>query len=311
MPIVSCAWVWSMLAWPSLLRPCALLPASSSVREAVESWHFRCSSGGRKAGEGELFGGWSIWYFGTCCFCRGAGLGWVSSCPSPGLTPHHLFRCETDRHHRWTIAGPTILQGPDDHGLWWGWTHLRSSHGPGCPFYDFPPVPLIPRFLDQVQEERLSATLVAPECTCVLWFPCLQWRVIGQRLRVWPLNGGLSQDVVCTIQSTRATYQSILHSQMAFQHWCVEKSLGPTVCALPHVLSFLQLFVDWDLPFSTVKTYTAAISSCHKGFGDRQCSVTLWWNASWETGHGPVSRSLAPQWDLAQLKFLSVQIALL
>ena len=81
--------------------------------------------------------------------------------------------------------------------------------------YAFPPVPLIPRFLDRVQEERLSVILIAPERTGASWFPCLQrtlsgrpweipWRgdalsqvegainshpVIGQHLWAWPLNG--------------------------------------------------------------------------------------------------------------------------
>ncbi|KAK5905122.1 hypothetical protein CesoFtcFv8_006620 [Champsocephalus esox] len=81
--------------------------------------------------------------------------------------------------------------------------------------YAFPPVPLIPRFLDRVQEERLVAVLIAPERTGASWFPCMQrmlsgrpweipWRrdalsqvegaisghpVLGQRLWTWPLNG--------------------------------------------------------------------------------------------------------------------------
>ncbi|KAK5881766.1 hypothetical protein CesoFtcFv8_022528 [Champsocephalus esox] len=81
--------------------------------------------------------------------------------------------------------------------------------------YAFPPVPLIPRFLDRVQEERLVAVLIAPERTGASWFPCMQrmlsgrpweipWRrdalsqvegaisghpVLGQRLWAWPLNG--------------------------------------------------------------------------------------------------------------------------
>ncbi|XP_033980402.1 uncharacterized protein LOC117477766 [Trematomus bernacchii] len=83
--------------------------------------------------------------------------------------------------------------------------------------YAFPPVPLIPRFLDRVQEERLTAILIAPERTGASWFPCLQrmlsgrpweipWRrdalsqvegaisghpVLGQRLWAWPLNGNI------------------------------------------------------------------------------------------------------------------------
>ncbi|MED6291273.1 hypothetical protein CHARACLAT_021841 [Characodon lateralis] len=73
--------------------------------------------------------------------------------------------------------------------------------------YAFPPVPLIPRVLDQVREEQLSVILVAPERKSAPWFPSLQqlpWREdallqaggairsvpeLGQRLWVWSLNG--------------------------------------------------------------------------------------------------------------------------
>ena len=93
-------------------------------------------------------------------------------------------------------------------------------------------------------------------------------------------------------------YQSVLHSQMD------SFSVDPTACPLPHVLSFLQL-VDWlvdrNLAFSTVKTYAAAISSCHEGFGDRSVFshplMKRFLRGVWR--HRPVSRSLAPQWDLA------------
>lgn len=38
----------------------------------------------------------------------------LPSCPSPELTPHHLLRCETDWHQRWTMADPALLQGSND-----------------------------------------------------------------------------------------------------------------------------------------------------------------------------------------------------
>ncbi|KAK5883045.1 hypothetical protein CesoFtcFv8_019415 [Champsocephalus esox] len=80
---------------------------------------------------------------------------------------------------------------------------------------------------------------------------------------------GLSQDVVRTIQgarvaSTRASYTA---KWAAFQRWCVERSLDHITCPLPHVLSFLQLLLDRNLTFSTIKVNAAAISSCHVGFG--------------------------------------------
>ena len=86
---------------------------------------------------------------------------------------------------------------------------------PKALLYAFPPVPLIPRLLARIQEERLSVILVAPERTSASWFPTmiqllcgkpwrLPWRrdalsqldgailhfpVIGQQLWAWPLNG--------------------------------------------------------------------------------------------------------------------------
>ncbi|XP_053289751.1 LOW QUALITY PROTEIN: uncharacterized protein LOC128450365 [Pleuronectes platessa] len=94
---------------------------------------------------------------------------------------------------------------------------LAHRPWPRTLLYAFPPGPLIPRFLDRVREERLSAILVAPERTGASWFPCLQrlisglpwelpWRgdalsqtggairnypMIGQRLWAWPLNGNI------------------------------------------------------------------------------------------------------------------------
>jgi len=40
-------------------------------------------------------------------------------------------------------------------------------------------------------------------------------------------------------------------------------------CTLGYILSYLQLLVDRGLAYSTIKVYTAAISSCQEGFGGR------------------------------------------
>ena len=143
---------------------------------------------------------------------------------------------------------------------------------------------------------------------------------------------GLSQDVVRTIQGARAasTRASYTAKWAAFQRWCLEKNLDPTTCPLTYVLSFLQTLVDRNLAFSTVKTYAAAVSSCHEGFGDRSVFshplLKRFLRGVRRTR--PVSRSLAPQWDLAlvlrtlikapfepldqvPLKFLSIKAALL
>ncbi|KAK5900921.1 hypothetical protein CgunFtcFv8_025841 [Champsocephalus gunnari] len=134
--------------------------------------------------------------------------------------------------------------------------------------YAFPPVPLIPRFLDRVQEERLSVILIAPERTGASWFPCLQRTLSGRPWEIpWrggrSLTGGgsdlqspsdrpalmgmaperehleswgLSQDVVRTIQGTRAasTRASYTAKSAAFQRWCVGRSLDPMEFGVQH-----------------------------------------------------------------------------
>lgn len=45
--------------------------------------------------------------------------------------------------------------------------------------------------------------------------------------------------------------------------------MEPISFPLGCVLSFLQQLMDINLVFSTIKTYDAAISSCHEGFGER------------------------------------------
>ena len=59
--------------------------------------------------------------------------------------------------------------------------------------YAFPPVPLIPRFLDRVQEEQLSAILIALERTGASWFPCLQRLISGRQWELPRRGDALSQ----------------------------------------------------------------------------------------------------------------------
>ncbi|MED6262742.1 hypothetical protein ATANTOWER_025104 [Ataeniobius toweri] len=55
----------------------------------------------------------------------------------------------------------------------------------------------------------------------------------------------------------------------AFEHQCATKGVDPISCPLACILSFLQQLMNRNLAFSAIKTYAAAISSCHEGFGDR------------------------------------------
>ena len=86
--------------------------------------------------------------------------------------------------------------------------------------------------------------------------------------------------------------------------------------------------MERGLAFSTVKTYAAAVSSCHEGFGDK----TVFSHPLMKRflkgvrRERPVTRSLTPQWDLTlvllvkapfepldrvPLKFVSAKTALL
>nr|XP_054593874.1 uncharacterized protein LOC129160835 [Nothobranchius furzeri] len=113
---------------------------------------------------------------------------------------------------------------------------------------------------------------------------------------------GLPHDVVATIQSAQApsTVTSYAAKWAAFQNWCTERNVQALSCQLADVLSFLQILMDRGLAFSTVKTYAAAISSCHQGFGDRSV-INHPLTKRFLKGvrrNRPVSRPLFPQWDL-------------
>ncbi|KAK2902453.1 hypothetical protein Q8A73_012199 [Channa argus] len=114
---------------------------------------------------------------------------------------------------------------------------------------------------------------------------------------------GFSPRVVATIQGARAasTTSSYVAKWSSFQRWCSERGVSASSCPLPRVLSFLQTLVDRGLSLSTVKTYAAAISSCHEGFGDRSVfsPPLLKRFLRGVSRQRPLLRPLAPPWDLS------------
>ncbi|KAK2921855.1 hypothetical protein Q8A73_001340 [Channa argus] len=114
---------------------------------------------------------------------------------------------------------------------------------------------------------------------------------------------GFSPRVVATIQGARAasTTSSYVAKWSSFQRWCSERGVSASSCPLPRVLSFLQTLVDRGLSLSTVKTYAAAISSCHEGFGDRSVfsHPLLKRFLRGVRRQRPLLRPLAPPWDLS------------
>ncbi|XP_028430855.1 uncharacterized protein LOC114553714 [Perca flavescens] len=71
--------------------------------------------------------------------------------------------------------------------------------------YAFPPVPLIPRLLERIQEEGLSVILVAPERTNASWFPTLvqllavpPWQLPWHEDALSQLDGAIAHPPVIT-----------------------------------------------------------------------------------------------------------------
>ncbi|KAK2828053.1 hypothetical protein Q5P01_019087 [Channa striata] len=143
---------------------------------------------------------------------------------------------------------------------------------------------------------------------------------------------GFPPAVVQTIQGARAPSTTALYAAKwsAFQRWCLERNMDPASCPLSQILTFLQLLVERNLALSTVKTYTAAISSCHEGFGERSVFAHPLVKRFLKgvRRQRPVTRSITPQWELPlvlhalrnppfeplsqiSLKFLSLKTALL
>uniref|UniRef100_UPI003AAB97E8 uncharacterized protein n=1 Tax=Centroberyx gerrardi TaxID=166262 RepID=UPI003AAB97E8 len=215
--------------------------------------------------------------------------------------------------------------------------------------YAFPPVPLIPRVLSRVRAEKLSVILIAPERISASWFPEMSQLLSASP---WPIPwrmGALSQvglaperdrlerqglppAVINTIQSARAASTTALYTGkwLSFQRWCEDKGIDPVICPVNGILMFLQMLFDRNLAPSTLKVYASAISSCHEGFGDKSVFSHPLVRRFLQGARRkrPVSRVLAPQWDLPlvlqalsnqpfepiaqiSLKWLSIKTALL
>ena len=114
---------------------------------------------------------------------------------------------------------------------------------------------------------------------------------------------GLSQSVISTIQSARASSTRSLYDckWRVFEGWCHGNGHIPFQCPVGVILSFLQDLIDKRKAFSTVKVYLAAIAACHVGFGRQTASqhplVCRFMKGARRLL--PVSRSLVPPWDLA------------
>ena len=92
------------------------------------------------------------------------------------------------------------------------------------------------------------------------------------------------------------THQSILHSEWtAFRLTCREKP-GPRYGHPASRAVVPPAVAGQELAYSTVKTYAAAISSCHVGLVSHPLTKRFLRGVQ---RLRPVSRALAPQWDLA------------
>lgn len=114
---------------------------------------------------------------------------------------------------------------------------------------------------------------------------------------------GLPQSVINTIQSARASSTRSLYDckWRVFEGWCQRSGHIPYQCPVGVILSFLQDLIDKQKAFSTIKVYLAAIAACHVGFEGKTASqhplVCRFMKGARRLL--PVSRPLAPPWDLA------------
>lgn len=86
-----------------------------------------------------------------------------------------------------------------------------------------------------------------------------------------------------------------------FEEWCTKSQTVQFQCSVQVILSFLQEILEKGNAFSTIKVYLAAILACHVSFG----STTVGQHpllACFMKGAcrlSPVSKQLAPSWDLS------------
>lgn len=96
--------------------------------------------------------------------------------------------------------------------------------------------------------------------------------------------------------STRSLYSC---KWCFFEKWCRVKNTFPFHCSVVELLCFLQDLVDEGGAFSIIMMYTAAISSCHVGFGDESARHRPQAVVSLKELKLAVSRPLVPLWDLS------------
>ena len=115
-------------------------------------------------------------------------------------------------------------------------------------------------------------------------------------------EAGLPAGAIRTIQSARkpSTIRTYEPKWQAFSKWCEGKT-DPTIAPMELVLTYLQILVDRQLAYDTVRSYGNAITAFHRGFPGGVTVMTHHWGRSFFRGllrSRPATRRSAPAWDL-------------
>ena len=119
---------------------------------------------------------------------------------------------------------------------------------------------------------------------------------------MWLPGPGLWEGEACPLQSQYKTKcwafsTCTLYGNSCFLRIGVLWEITSFQYSVVELLSFLQGLLHKSKAFSTIKVYSAAISACHVGFGDKHVGQHP---QSWKGAHSkrPVFRYLVPLWDL-------------
>lgn len=81
---------------------------------------------------------------------------------------------------------------------------------------------------------------------------------------------GLREEVMRTLQNSRALSTNVAYRDKWCLFWCETIGADPEHCDIQTVLGFLQSLLDKGRAASTLKVYVAAISACYSGGPDGQ-----------------------------------------
>lgn len=165
-----------------------------------------------------------------------------------------------------------------------------TSLWPAGLLYAFPPIPLLPKVVRRIRQQRALVILVAPWWLRRLWFSALHAMSVQDPLHLEPLEDllhqgpvlhpeatpdgmaierrlllgqGLFAEVTLTILSLRrdSTVRIYNHTWKVFHRWCCKRMSDPLSADHRLVLKFLQDGLDRKLKPTTLRRQVEALNS--------------------------------------------------